>query len=571
MAVRTLDPITTEIIRSAFSAAADEMNATLIRSAYTPVIYEMKDCSVALLDDEHRVLGQSAGLPIFLGNLEICTRLTEETYGRDGWQPGDIWIMNDSYMTGTHLNDMTVFGPIFVADELAGFAASRAHWLDVGAKDPGGPMDSTEIYQEGIRLGPLKIVEAGRQRRDVTDLLGRNSRFGYPAVGDLGAQIACVRTGQRRLEAIVAKYGRETIEAARDEIFAQTERLERSAVAAIPDGVYRAEGCVDNDGNSNEPVWVRLAVEIRGEEMTIDLSDSDDARRGPVNCGEAQAISACRVAYKLLINPGNPPNGGAFRPLTVLVRRGSLLGAEEPYPCQWYFTPLGLLIDLVVKALADVLPEQAAGASYGDSMVIGISGIDDSSGRPWFDLEPTVGGWGAWQGSDGEDGLINNVNGSLKDLPIEVLETKYPMLMTHYGFRVDSGGRGRWRGGNGVIREYTINCEEAELFLWFERSVTPAWGLFGGGNAIPPVVVLNPGSDREQRMLKASRVALGRGDVIRTMTGGGGGFGDPHERDPEDVTRDVRNGHVSPHAARELYGVEVKRAGNQTRKKEGKG
>ena len=556
MAVRTLDPITTEIIRSAFSAAADEMNATLIRSAYTPVIYEMKDCSVALLDADHRILGQSAGLPIFLGNLEICTRLTEETYGREGWQAGDVWIMNDSFMTGTHLNDMTVFGPIFVADELTGFAACRAHWLDVGAKDPGGPMDSTEIYQEGIRLGPTKVVDRGVQRRDVTDLLGRNSRFGYPAVGDLGAQIACVRTGQRRLEAIVAKYGKETIEAARDEIFAQTERYERAAIAAIPDGVYHAEGCVDDDGNNPEPVWVRLAVEIRGEEITIDLTESDDARLGPVNCGEAQAISACRVAYKLLINPENPPNGGAFRPLEVKVRRGSLLGAEEPYPCQWYFTPLGLLIDLVVKALADVLPEQAAAASYGDSMVIGIAGLDPRhGGRPWFDLEPTVGGWGAWHGSDGEDGLINNVNGSLKDLPIEVLETKYPMRMTQYGFRTDSGGHGRWRGGNGVVREYTLDGD-ATLFLWFERSRTPAWGLFGGSGATPPIVVLNPGRADERRMLKASRLPLQSGDVIRTMSGGGGGFGDPRERNPEDVRRDVRNRHLSPQAARDVYGVE---------------
>jgi N-methylhydantoinase B len=555
MAVRTLDPITTEIIRSAFTAAADEMNATLIRSAYTPVIYEMKDCSVALLDADHRVLGQSAGLPIFLGNLEICTRLTEETYGRDGWRPGDVWVMNDSYMTGTHLNDMTAFGPIFVDEELVGFAACRAHWLDVGAKDPGGPMDSTEIFQEGIRLGPTKVVEAGVQRRDVTDLLGRNSRFGYPAIGDLGAQIACVRTGQRRLEAIVARYGRATIEAARDEVFAQTERYERAAVAAIPDGTYRAEGCLDNDGNSDDPVWVRLTVEIRGEEMRIDLTESDDARLGPVNCGEAQAISACRVAYKLLINPDNPPNGGAFRPLTVDVRRGSLLGAEEPYPCQWYFTPLGLLIDLVVRAVADVLPDQAAGASYGDSMVIGIAGVDDRNGRPWFDLEPTVGGWGAWRGSDGEDGLINNVNGSLKDLPIEVLETKYPMRMTQYGFRADSGGPGQWRGGNGIVREYTIDCEHAQLFLWFERSVTPAWGLSGGQDATPPVVVLNPGREDERRMLKASRVALERGDVIRTMSGGGGGFGDAGKRDPEQVRQDVRNRHVTPTAADERYGI----------------
>ena len=557
MATTTIDPITTEIIRNAFTAAADEMNATLIRSAYTPVIYEMKDCSVALLDGEHRILGQSAGLPIFLGNLEICTRLTEEMYGRAVWQPGDIWIMNDSYLTGTHLNDMTVFGPIFHEGELVGFAASRAHWLDVGAKDAGGPMDSTSIFQEGIRLGPTKVVAGGEQLPDLTDLLGRNSRFSYPAIGDLGAQIACARTGQARLSAIIARWGMPLITAARDEIFAQTERFERAAVAAIPDGSYAAEGCLDNDGVTENPVWVRLTVTVAGDEMTIDLTGSDDAQAGPVNCGEAQAISACRVAYKLLINPANPPNGGAFKPLSVAVRPGSVLGAQPPSPCQWYFTPLGLLIDLVVKALSEVLPAQAAGASYGDSMVISLSGIDHRTGAPWLDLEPTVGGWGGWDGSDGESGLINNVNGSLKDLAVEVLETKYPMRMTWYGYRADSGGPGRYRGGNGIVREYTIDGEQALMNLWFERSRTPGWGLFGGRDATPPVVVVNPGREDERRLLKCSRVILKRGDVVRTMTGGGGGFGDPAERDPDRVREDVRNRHVSPEAAKAVYGVDV--------------
>jgi N-methylhydantoinase B len=554
---QAIDPITTEIVRSAFNAAADEMNATLIRSAYTPVIYEMKDCSVALLDAEHRVMGQSAGLPIFLGNLEICTRLTEETYGREAWRPGDVWIMNDSYLTGTHLNDMTVFGPIFDRDELAGFAACRAHWLDVGAKDPGGPMDSIEIYQEGIRLGPTLVMQGGEARRDIVDLLARNSRFSDPARGDLGAQIACVRTGQQRLAAILERYGRETIAAAREEIFAQTERYERDAIAEIPDGVYSAAGCLDNDGVSDEPCWVRLRVEVRGDEMTIDLSETDDAQRGPMNCGEAQAISACRVAYKLLINPDNPPNGGAFRPLTVKVRRGSMLAAQPPAPCQWYFTPLGLLIDMVVRSLAQVLPHQAAAASYGDSMVIGIAGVDHRSGQPYLDLEPTVGGWGAWDGSDGQDALINNVNGSLKDLPIEVLETKFPLRMTHYGIRADSGGAGKWRGGNGVVREYTLDGEAAELFLWFERSVTPAWGLFGGTDATPPEVTINPGRPDERRMLKCSREPLRRGDVVRTTTGGGGGFGNPRERDPDLMRTDLLDGHVTPAAVRETYGVDL--------------
>jgi N-methylhydantoinase B len=557
MATVGIDPITTEIIRSAFTAAADEMNATLIRSAYTPVIYEMKDCSVALLDAEHQVLGQSAGLPIFLGNLQICTRLTEEMYGREGWKPGDIWLMNDSYMTGTHLNDMTAFGPIFHAGELVGFAACRAHWLDVGSKDPGGPMDSTSIYQEGIRVPPVRIVEGGQERRDVIDMLGRNSRFSYPAIGDLGAQIACINTGDVRLRAIIDRHGLDTVLGARDSIFAQTERFEREAIAGIPDGTYAAEGCLDNDGVGGPPCWVRVKVEVSGEEMTIDLSDSDGPQAGPINCGEAQAVSAARVAYKLLINPDNPPDGGAFRALDVKVRPGSMLSAEEPAPCQWYFTPLGLLIDLVVKALAEVMPEKAAGASYGDSMIIQLGGLDAETGKPWLDMEPTVGGWGAWQGSDGQDGLINNVNGSLKDLPIEVFETKYPARLRHYGFRADSGGAGQWRGGNGIVREYEIVAEAGWMSLWFERSKTPGWGLFGGADATPPQVILNPGREDERSMLKASGVQLRRGDVVRTMTGGGGGFGDPAQRDPELVRADVRNGQITPATAREVYGVTV--------------
>ena len=232
--------------------------------------------------------------------------------------PDDVWIMNDSYLTGTHLNDMTVFGPIFHDGELVGFAASRAHWLDVGAKDAGGPMNSTEIYQEGIRLGPMKVVEGGVQRADVTDLLGRNSRFSYPAIGDLGAQIACARTGQVRLRAIIDQYGAETIAAARDEIFAQTERLEREAVAAIPDGVYRAEGCLDDSGVSPEPCWVRLSVEVRGEEMTIDLSET---RRHPARPGELRRGAGDLRLPRRLQAPDQPGQPAQRRRLPPADRR----------------------------------------------------------------------------------------------------------------------------------------------------------------------------------------------------------------------------------------------------------
>ncbi|MEM8922191.1 MAG: hydantoinase B/oxoprolinase family protein [Actinomycetota bacterium] len=551
----TVNPITVEIIRNALTSVADEMNATLIRSAYTPIIYEMKDCSVALLDADHAVLGQSAGLPIFLGNLEACTRAIEEQFGREVWEPGDVWIMNDPYVTGTHLHDMTVMAPIFTADgaDLLGFATSRAHWLDVGSKDPGGTIDSVDVFQEGLRLSPVRVVEGGVQVKSLTQAIGRNSRFYHGAIGDLGAQIACCNTGARRLPEIFERFGAETVLAARDEIFRQSEQLERDFIRQVPNGEYRAEGTIDSDGATDEPVAVRLRLVIDGDAMHIDLTETDDARPGPVNCGATQAVAAARVAYKLLVDPDSAPNGGSFRSLTVDVREGSLVGAVEPFPVEWYFTPLGLLIDLVVKALSDAIPERAAAASYGDSMVIFLSGVNPETKAPWLHVEPTVGGWGAWDGSDGQDAMINNVNGSLKDMPIEVLETKFPLRVRHYGYRTDSSGHGKYRGGVGVSREFEL-LADTTVSTWFERSKTPAWGLSGGREATGPDVVINPGGDDEVHALKTANVALKKGDVIRTMSGGGGGFGDPKERDPELVADDVAIGVISEDIARSVYG-----------------
>lgn len=541
----TVSPVTVEIIRSALIQAAEDMNRTLIRSAYTPTIYEGKDCAVALLDRDHNILGQSSGLPIFLGNLEECTRYTENLLGAECWQPDDVWVLNDSYIGGTHLNDCTVFAPIFVDGELCGFAASRAHWVDMGSKDPGGSMDSTNIYQDGLRFPPIRLVQGGVEVPDMMRLIALNVRFPYETLGDMRAQAACARMGARRLGELYARYGAETILAARDEIFRQTAELERERLAAIPDGVYTAEGWLDNDGvNLDVPLRVGVAVTVAGNEMIIDLTDSADQAEGPVNCGKSQAVSAARVGYKLLVSPDISLNGGSFGPLTVEVRDGSLLAAQEPAACQYYYSSLGMLIDLVVKALAPVMPDKIAAASYGDSMIVQFTGDDPRTRKPFVTLEATVGGWGAWNGGDGETALINNVNGSLRDLPVEVVETMYPLRVHEYRIRPDSGGRGQWRGGNGVIREYEM-LADLDLSLWWERSVTPAWGAAGGQAGAAPQVVINPGREDEVSLLKANSRKVRGGDVIRCMSGGGGGFGDPALRSAEDAASDVAAGMVT--------------------------
>ncbi|MFF3624961.1 hydantoinase B/oxoprolinase family protein [Streptomyces sp. NPDC002467] len=548
-----IDPVTTEIIRCALLQAAEDMNTTLIRSAYTPTIYEAKDCAVALLDRDHHVLGQSSGLPIFLGNLEECTRATERMYGREVWQEGDVWVLNDSYIGGTHLNDVTVYAPIHVGGELVGFAASRAHWIDMGSKDPGGSMDSTTIYQEGLRMGPLKIYERGEPCVLTQDLIARQVRFPQPTLGDMRAQVACALTGGRRLAEIVERWGMDTLLAARDAIFEQTERLEREQIAAIPDGVYEATGQLDNDGiDLGTPLHVTVRVTVDGDRMTMDVTDCADQATGPVNCGAAQTVAACRVGYKLLVSGEVPLNGGSFKPLDVLTRPGSMLAAVEPAACQYYYSHLGLVIDLVVRALAPALPEKAAAASYGDSMIVQFTGFDPRTDKLFVSQEATVGGWGAWQTGDGETCLINNVNGSLRDMPVEVLETLFPVRVEEYAVRVDSAGAGRARGGNGVVRQYRFTADQ-DLSLWWERSVTPAWGLFGGEAGAPPRVTLNPGRDDERSLLKTNALPVKEGDVLRCESGGGGGFGPASERTVEAVAEDIRQGLLSPARAEADY------------------
>ena len=553
--MKSIDLITTEIIRNAFNAIADDMHAALIRSAFTPIIYEGKDCSVALLDGQARVLGQSPGLPLFLGNLEICVQLIADRHGWDYFHEGDVFYMNDSYMTGTHLNDATIIMPIFWRQERVGFAASRAHWLDVGAKDPGAPVDSREIYQEEMRWGPTRLYEHGNPRDDVIDVLRRNSRFGDGLVGDLNAQIAAGRTGEQRLPALFERFGRDAVLAARDAVFQQTEERERQAVRRIANGRYRAQGWLDNDGLGSDPIPVEVTVTVEDQNMVIDLAGSGEQTLGPVNCGFTQTVAAARVAFKLLVCPDDPVTGGSFRALRVLAPENTIFHAREPAPCAWYFSSLGLLIDLVVKALAPEMPNQAAGAHYGDSMVVTIAGEDHRHGaQRYLMVEPTTGGWGAFVGGDGADSLINNVNGNFKDLPVEIFENKYPVVIDAYGIRTDSGGAGQFRGGNGTYRRYVLQAD-ARLSLWFERSVSTAWGLFGGAPGSPPEVVIREPGQPETRHLKVNSLPLPAGTTITARTGGGGGYGPAQSRDPHAVRDDVVDGLVSPKNAMGVYGL----------------
>jgi N-methylhydantoinase B len=366
---------------------------------------------------------------------------------------------------------------------------------------------------------------------------------------------------------IINKHGLQTVRRSIIDIFKQSEMMDKEYITSIPDGVYEAAGCLDNDGVTDEPVHVQVKVSVKGENLTIDLTGSSEQRRGMTNCGLAQTVSACRVAFKHLIGPDAPVTGGNFKTMDIVVPEKTIFSAQEPAACGWYFSALGLLIDLVIKALSPMLKEQSAAAHYGDSMVITFAGHDPRNDSEFLYVEPTAGGWGAFDANDGQSGLINNSNGDFRNLPVEVLEDKYPLKVNTYGLRPNSGGAGRNRGGLGIIREYEVRSEQANLYLWFERSKTPAWGLFNGESGYKPKVTVRT-DQKVEEMLKVNAKPLKRGDRVQAETGGGGGFGHPFDINPEKVLDDVIDGYIDLTEAVNTYGVVLKGGATEVNYKE---
>jgi len=553
--IATVDPITVEIIRNALNAAADEMGVNLARSAYTPIIYEIKDYSVALFDTDCRLLGQAPGLPIFLGALEDAVKVTVARYGVENMGEGDVYLVNDSYEVGSHLNDISLFTPVFFDGKLVGYAASKAHWIDIGAMEPSQTMASTDIYQEGYRIGPTRIMRKGRLNKELLEFFMLNSRMPRSIHGDFFAQVAACRAGEQRFQDILRRFGMAAFQSAVDEIFEQCERLDRQVVEALPDGEWEAEGFMDSDGtNFDVPVKVHLKVAIKGSDIYLDLTGSADQTGGCLNSGFSQTMSAARLAFKFLINPEVSPTGGTFRNLHVYAPPRSIFAAQEPAACQYYYPHAGLMIDLFIKLMAQVMPESVTGAQCADPMNVMFNGIHPASGETWVAGEAVALGWGASRDADGENGLANYGGGDLKNYPGEVMEAKYPIRVREYGLRQDSGGPGKRRGGLAIYRDFETLGEPLHVSLWLERSVTGPWGIFGGRQGGTPIVeVARPGHEPIRR-LKASHIVCPVGTRIKVVTGGGGGYGDPREREAELVEADIADGYVSEAAAAEAYG-----------------
>ncbi|MBM3677736.1 MAG: hydantoinase B/oxoprolinase family protein [Actinobacteria bacterium] len=534
-------PATVEVVRHAFMSGAEQMRRNLYRSAYSPVIYEMKDCAVGIYDARGDLLGQAPGLPFFLGSLGGSIKAVLALKGADAFCEGDVWIVNDSAICGSHLNDVTVFQPIFLDGALRGFSGAKAHWNDVGAKDAGYVSDSTSIFQEGLRIPPVRIVVGGRLDQQLVDILALNSRFPGSLVGDLMAEITACRTGAERFQAIVRRYGWEQVDAAIERFFAQAERDDRASIASIPDGAYAAEGWLDGDGISDRPVKVAVTVTVDGDRMVVDLAGSNPECEGSINSGLVQTHSAIQQAFKFLVNPREPVCGGNFRNLEIRVPPGSCFDATPTAAFLHYGPHLMLAMDLMVRALSDAIPERTAAGHVGDSW--NVMFVNAKGRPPYLSGESLVGGWGAHPGGDGESALIHSAAGDFKNFPVETMEHRYPLVVHRHALREGSGGAGAHRGGLGIVRVYEA-LEPCLLSLWFERHSTPSWGLAGGEAGAPPeVYVTRPGGEPEL-VLKCNAVPVPAGTILDVRTGGGGGWGEPSKRPPELIAADIRLGLV---------------------------
>jgi N-methylhydantoinase B len=514
-----VDRITLEVIGAALAGIAEEMGTALIRSAYSANVKERRDCSTALFDPEGRVVAQAEHIPMHLGSLIGIVREVLARYPAERMAPGDVFIANDPYAGGgTHLPDINLVSPVFAGGGLAGFVANIAHHADrTGAR-------IRTVWDEGLRITPIKLYAAGALREDVMELLLAN--FALPAErrGDLRAQLGANRLGERRLGELVARYGLATVHAAAEATLAYGEKKLRSAVAALPDGVYRFADALDGDGVREAPIPIAVAVTVAGDRLHLDFTGSGPQSPGDINVVWLALLATVYYAVKALLDSSIPPNGGFYRAIDVTAPAGSIVNARPPAPVARRLQTCQRIADVIFGALAGLVPERVQAAGNGTATWM-FSGTNPRSGHPYIYLETHGGGAGATAAGPGLDGVQVHLTNT-SNLPIECLEMEYPLLVTDYALAESSPGGGRHRGGMGLTRTVEVLGHEASFLATLERTQVPPWGLAGGDAGRCGALTLNPETPARRGLpAKVWDQALRPGDRVRITTAGGGGYG----------------------------------------------
>jgi N-methylhydantoinase B len=536
-----MDRITLEVIGSGLLSIAEEMGEALIKASYSSNIKERQDCSTAVFNLRGEVIAQAEHIPMHLGSLIMIVREILKRYPVAELRAGDVFVGNDPYTGGsTHLPDITVASPVFHADEPVGFVANIAHHAD------GSGRETRTIYDEGLRIPPIRVVEGGRLREDVMELLLLNFRLPRERRGDFRAQFAANRIGAERLADLLARHGRTTCEAAMDELLAYGERKIRAALRSIPDGVYAFEDWMDDDGVGGPAVPVRVRITVAGEDITLDFEGTGSQVPGDINVVYLALVATVYYALKALLDPTIPANGGFYRAIRVVAPEGSIVNARPPAPVAWRTQTCQRIADVVFGALAPALPDKVIAATNGANSAWVWSGVDPRTGQYYVYLETIGGGSGARATKDGLDGVQVHITNT-SNLPVECLEMEYPLLVEDYRLVPDSGGAGRFRGGLGLSRTIRVLAGEATFLGTLERERFAPWGIFKGDPGGKGALVLNAGTPSVQALpSKIAGLRVAEGSTVTIVTPGAGGYGPPAARDRALVARDIREGKVSP-------------------------
>lgn len=554
-----VDPVTLEVVRHGLVAYADEMAAALRRTAYNPMIFEVQDYCVGIIDNDGGLIAQNlGGLPIFLADLGVSIADGVGHWGLEGFEPGDALIMNHPYVCGQHLNNIVIYTPCFIDGKVECFLAVRAHWVDIGGARIGfGSVATTDIYSEGLQLRNIKVLKRGEWDSDVMQIITDNIRLPESSLGDMRAAIAACRLGERRMAELAERYGWATVQACIDEMRDQSEKLSRDAVSKMKDGEYTAEAWLDSDGQDvdrNIPIKARVVID--GDDVTIDLTEVSDQVRGPLNCGSSGGVAAARVAFKDLTLPTHPVDEGSFRNLHVKLREGSILNAKPPAPLGQWSIALPTVVDTIIKAMGDAIEGGVPAAHKGDMSGFTFYGNDQRTQSRFVSLNINGGGWGGRPNGDGPTACVSVCQGDVRNIPIEILESRYPFLVTKHAIREGSGGAGENRGGLGLEIE-VVPQQDMFSNVANERTSCPPWGLHGGDSGAVNETTVHRPDEADQSVLKETGLQLSLGDSIVMRTAGGGGWGSPFARDPRRVASDVVDGYVSLEQARSAYGVAV--------------
>jgi N-methylhydantoinase B len=551
-----VDPVVTEIVRNGLIAATEEMKTNLMRTAYNMIIYEALDFTVGLFDADGNTISIGLGLPMFIRGMSETVKAKIAHFGAN-IDPGDILLTNDAYITGSHLNHMTFTVPVFHDGELVAFSCCMAHWPDVGGTLSGA---TTDIYSEGLQMPIVKIYRKGEINEELVSIIKTNVRLAERAMGDFRAQVAAVRTGEKRFLEMLRKYGRDDVLAAIDAIMEHSERIARERVAAMPDGVYEAESFMDDDGVTvGARVPIRVKVEVRGDRMTVDLTDVSEQVGGFYNSGVTAGLSCCQVAFKCLTSPLDMPiNEGQFRALDVILPPGRVVSAVKPAAMRMWMTYPMTVVDTIFKAMSPAMPDQVAAGHHADLVVGRVNGRRADDNSFYIYLGGLIGGgWGAKHNGDGMSATIAINDGDTHNGPSEQVEAKYPLLVERYTLRPDSGGAGRFRGGLGT-EQVVQALNEIRFSSQMDRVKCKPWGLEGGHSGLGNSVALHRYGHSDETHFpngKALNQVLKPGDAYILRSGGGGGFGSPLARGVDTLEHDVRCGYVTRVTAEDVYGA----------------